>query len=98
MTKSFRARWLTDLIFSCVLFPDCCIDCAESGPKASWSAEPLGKVNHSQSIGTLTEIFDGNPLFTPSGCLAQAWTVAEALGRWWCFSRNEGILVSKRPA
>ena len=41
----------------------------------------LGQVA-SHCIGTLSEIFDGNPPFTPRGCVAQAWTVAEALRVW----------------
>lgn len=44
--------------------------------------EPLGKQIHSHGIGTLTEIFDGDPPFTPRGCIAQAWTVAETLRAW----------------
>ncbi len=30
-------------------------------------------------IGTISEIFDADPPFTPRGCIAQAWSVAEAL-------------------
>jgi predicted glycogen debranching enzyme len=30
-------------------------------------------------IGTISEIFDGEPPFTPRGCAAQAWSVAEVL-------------------
>ena len=30
-------------------------------------------------IGTISEIFDAEPPFTPRGCMAQAWSVAEAL-------------------
>jgi predicted glycogen debranching enzyme len=33
-------------------------------------------------IGTLAEIFDAEPPFTPRGCVAQAWSVAEALRCW----------------
>jgi predicted glycogen debranching enzyme len=33
-------------------------------------------------LGTASEIFDGNPPFTPRGCFAQAWTVAEVLRAW----------------
>jgi predicted glycogen debranching enzyme len=33
-------------------------------------------------LGTASEIFDGNPPFTPRGCFAQAWTVAEVLRCW----------------
>jgi glycogen debranching enzyme len=30
-------------------------------------------------IGTISEIFDAEPPFTPKGCIAQAWGVAEVL-------------------
>lgn len=30
-------------------------------------------------IGTISEIFDATPPFTPRGCIAQAWSVAEVL-------------------
>lgn len=33
-------------------------------------------------VGTLSEIFDGKPPFTPRGAFAQAWTVAEVLRVW----------------
>ncbi|HBY07246.1 MAG TPA: glycogen debranching protein [Chloroflexi bacterium] len=33
-------------------------------------------------LGTISEIFDGNPPHTPRGCFAQAWGVAEVLRAW----------------
>jgi len=30
-------------------------------------------------VGTLGEIFDGDPPHGPNGCIAQAWSVAEVL-------------------
>jgi glycogen debranching enzyme len=33
-------------------------------------------------VGTMSEIFDAEDPFTPRGCIAQAWTVAEALRAW----------------
>ncbi|MFL5614586.1 MAG: amylo-alpha-1,6-glucosidase [Gemmatimonadaceae bacterium] len=33
-------------------------------------------------IGTIGEIFDAMPPFTPRGCIAQAWSVAEVLRSW----------------
>jgi glycogen debranching enzyme len=33
-------------------------------------------------IGSLSEVFDAEPPFTPRGCIAQAWTVAEVLRAW----------------
>jgi predicted glycogen debranching enzyme len=33
-------------------------------------------------IGSISEIFDADPPFTPRGCVAQAWSVAEVLRAW----------------
>lgn len=33
-------------------------------------------------IGSVSEIFDGDPPHTPRGCIAQAWSVAELLRAW----------------
>jgi len=33
-------------------------------------------------VGSIAEIFDAEPPFTPRGCVAQAWSVAEALRCW----------------
>src|SRR5947209_13467663 len=33
-------------------------------------------------LGTIAEIFDADPPFTPRGCIAQAWSVAEVLRCW----------------
>jgi predicted glycogen debranching enzyme len=41
--------------------------------------EPLGRQIYASGLGTLSEIFDGESPFTPRGCIAQAWTVAEVL-------------------
>ncbi|MFB3908111.1 MAG: amylo-alpha-1,6-glucosidase [Candidatus Eisenbacteria bacterium] len=34
------------------------------------------------AIGTISEIFDAEAPFTPRGCIAQAWSVAEVLRAW----------------
>jgi predicted glycogen debranching enzyme len=44
--------------------------------------EPLGRQIYRSGLGTLSEIFDGDAPFTPRGCIAQAWTVAEVLRVW----------------
>jgi predicted glycogen debranching enzyme len=44
--------------------------------------EPLGRQIYASGLGTLGEIFDGDAPFTPRGCIAQAWTVAEMLRAW----------------
>jgi predicted glycogen debranching enzyme len=33
-------------------------------------------------IGTISEIFDAEPPYTPRGCIAQAWSIAEVLRCW----------------
>ena len=33
-------------------------------------------------LGSISEIFDAEPPFTPRGCIAQAWSVAEMLRSW----------------
>jgi predicted glycogen debranching enzyme len=33
-------------------------------------------------LGTIGEIFDAEPPYTPRGCIAQAWSVAEVLRSW----------------
>lgn len=33
-------------------------------------------------IGSISEISDAEPPFTPRGCIAQAWSVAEVLRCW----------------
>ena len=30
-------------------------------------------------VGSISEIFDAEPPYTPRGCIAQAWSVAEVL-------------------
>ena len=35
-----------------------------------------------QCVGSISEIFDAEPPYTPRGCIAQAWSVAEVLRCW----------------
>jgi predicted glycogen debranching enzyme len=44
--------------------------------------EPLANSIDSYGLGTLAEIFDGDPPHLPQGCIAQAWTVGELLRVW----------------
>ncbi len=41
----------------------------------------MGHMNE-KCIGTIAEVFDGDPPFYPHGCVAQAWSVAEVLRTW----------------
>jgi predicted glycogen debranching enzyme len=40
-------------------------------------------------VGTISEIFDAEEPFTPRGCIAQAWSVAEVLRAWLLTARGD---------
>jgi predicted glycogen debranching enzyme len=40
---------------------------------------PLLRHLRDHGLGTISEIFDGDPPFSPRGCIAQAWSVGEVL-------------------
>ncbi|MHB8618073.1 MAG: amylo-alpha-1,6-glucosidase, partial [Chloroflexota bacterium] len=42
----------------------------------------LAHMAQSAGVGTISEIFDGDEPHQPRGCIAQAWSVAEALRCW----------------
>lgn len=44
--------------------------------------EPMADHLQNHGVGSLSEIFDGEEPFTPRGCIAQAWSVAEVLRVW----------------
>ena len=50
--------------------------------------EPLGSNINTYGLGTLGEIFDGDPPHAPRGCIAQAWTVGELLRSWTEIAKN----------
>lgn len=50
--------------------------------KARSFLEPLAAHLADACIGQVSEIFDAEPPFTPRGCFAQAWSVAEILRAW----------------
>jgi glycogen debranching enzyme len=39
-------------------------------------------------IGSISEVFDAEAPFTPRGCMAQAWSVAEVLRAWVKLTRH----------
>jgi len=51
--------------------------------------EPLGRTIRSGGLGTIGEIFGGDPPFPPAGCIAQAWSVAEVLRAWQYLSESK---------
>ena len=50
--------------------------------------KPLIQHLTDHGVGSISEIFDGDPPFTPRGCIAQAWSVAEVLRAWQATSRQ----------
>jgi predicted glycogen debranching enzyme len=44
--------------------------------------EPLAHHLADYGVGSIAEIFDGDPPFTPRGCIAQGWSVSETLRAW----------------
>lgn len=44
--------------------------------------QPLVDHLDEAGLGSVSEIFDGDPPHTPDGCMAQAWSVAELLRAW----------------
>jgi predicted glycogen debranching enzyme len=53
-------------------------DVAGAGSFLEGLADHLGHYG----VGTIAEIFDADPPYTPRGCIAQAWSVAEELRCW----------------
>jgi predicted glycogen debranching enzyme len=51
-------------------------------PGARAFLEPMKYHLSGSGLGNISEIFDGDPPFTPRGCFAQAWSVAEVLRAW----------------
>jgi predicted glycogen debranching enzyme len=43
---------------------------------------PLAHHLADYGVGSIAEIFEGDPPFQPRGCIAQAWSVAETLRAW----------------
>jgi predicted glycogen debranching enzyme len=44
--------------------------------------KPLAHHLSDYGVGSIAEIFDGDPPFAPRGCIAQAWSVSETLRAW----------------
>jgi glycogen debranching enzyme len=53
----------------------------DSARARAWVSELVTHLD-TACVGSISEIFDAEPPFTPRGCIAQAWSVAEALRCW----------------
>lgn len=62
---------------------------AESKQQCSVFLSPLIRhLTEEGCLGTLCEIFDGDPPQKPKGCFAQAWSVAEVLRAWMLINKQ----------
>jgi glycogen debranching enzyme len=68
----------------------------EPGEKLAELLEPLLLHLQDAGLGTISEVFDGDPPHEPNGCISQAWSVAEVL-RASSLISNRGHQVSRRP-
>ena len=59
--------------------------------------EPLGQHLADYGVGSIAEIFDGDPPFAPRGCIAQAWSVAETLRAWQALSGPAAARRASNP-
>jgi len=60
--------------------------------------EPLAHHLADYGVGSIAEIFDGDPPFTPRGCIAQAWSVSETLRAWMELAVDPRVTAQKaRP-
>ncbi len=68
------------------------------GDKALARSFLLPLVQHlaGAGIGSISEIFDAAPPFTPRGCIAQAWSVAELLRAWQATETAAEVEISPR--
>jgi predicted glycogen debranching enzyme len=62
--------------------------------------EPLAHHLDDFGVGSIAEIFEGDPPFRPRGCIAQAWSVAETLRAWMETARERARMPATlaRPA
>ena len=60
--------------------------------------EPMFGHIMAAGLGTASEIFDGDPPFTPNGCIAQAWTVGEILRAWRALTEASDLKNKTRRA
>jgi 4-alpha-glucanotransferase len=53
--------------------------------------EPIRDALEDQGLGTIGEIFDGDPPYHPRGAPAQAWSVACTLDAWRLLGQGAGV-------
>lgn len=66
-------------------------------PRARRYLEGLARHLDEVCIGSMSEIFDAEPPYTPRGCIAQAWTVAEFLRAWVRTAETQAVAGENIP-
>jgi predicted glycogen debranching enzyme len=61
------------------------------GPRALSCLEPMAEHLGAAGLGSISEIFDGDPPHAPRGCIAQAWSVAQVLAAWTAISDGSAV-------
>jgi glycogen debranching enzyme len=72
--------------------------CHHDRDRALGLLEPMGQHLLDGGVGSLSEVFDGDPPHAPDGCIAQAWTVAEVLRCWQHIAASSSPPSSSSPA
>jgi glycogen debranching enzyme len=68
----------------------------DRGEARRWLEKSLPHLDHA-CVGQISEIFDAEEPFTPRGCIAQAWSVAEALRCWVKTAEGEAVKETSSP-
>ncbi|HLZ06962.1 MAG TPA: amylo-alpha-1,6-glucosidase, partial [Chloroflexota bacterium] len=63
-------------------YVDACLRAGRDTSRGRSSLEELLRGLSSYGLGSVAEIFDGDPPHAPRGCIAQAWSVGEVLRAW----------------
>ncbi len=66
--------------------------------RAAAFLEPMAHHLKTHGLGSASEIFDGDAPFTPRGCIAQAWSVAELLRAWTAIAGAASVPRAKKAA
>ena len=65
-------------------------------PRAVSFLEPMAHHLLAHGVGSISEVFDGEPPFAPRGAFAQAWSVSEIL-RAWRACHDAGLGIRRSP-
>jgi predicted glycogen debranching enzyme len=64
------------------IYADSCRRAGRDLSRLRAALDQLARPLSGQGIGTIGEVYDGDPPHLPGGCIAQAWSVGEVLRAW----------------